>query len=48
MFVFLPPDAPWANADFALGSVVEVVGTVSGLQTVGEHRAAGGAVWIER
>jgi hypothetical protein len=39
MFVFLPADASWASEDFPLGTQVEVIGIVSGLQTVGARTA---------
>ncbi len=39
VFVFLPPDAAWAQQDFPLGSPVELVGILSGLQTVGDRTA---------
>lgn len=39
VFVFLPSDAPWASEDFPLGAPVEVIGVVSGMQTVGERTA---------
>jgi hypothetical protein len=49
LFVFLPPDAPWANEDFGLHSQVELVGTLSGLQTVGEKTAPlVKAVWMRK
>lgn len=39
VFVFLPPDAKWASDDFSLGTPVELIGIVSGLQTVGDRTA---------
>lgn len=49
VFVFLPPDAPWVSEDFPLGSTVELVGVVSGLQTVGERTAPlVRAVWMRK
>ncbi len=49
VFVFLPPDAPWVSQDFPLGAAVEVVGVVSGLQTVGERTAPlVRAVWMRK
>jgi hypothetical protein len=49
MFVFLPPDAPWASEDFPLGVKVEVIGIVSGLQTVGELTAPLlRAIWMRK
>ena len=49
LFVFLPPDAPWASDDFALHSPVELVGVMSGLQTVGDRTAPLiKAVWMRK
>jgi hypothetical protein len=49
LFVFLPPDAPWANEDFGLHSPVELVGVMSGLQTVGDKTAPLiKAVWMRK
>jgi hypothetical protein len=39
LFIFLPPDAPWASDDFGINTPVELVGVLSGLQTVGDQTA---------
>ncbi len=39
VYVFLPPDAPWASDDFPSKTPVEVIGTLSGVQTVGDLTA---------
>lgn len=49
LFVFIPPDAKWASDDFSSGSPVEVIGVVSGLQTVGDRTAPlVRAVWMRK